>query len=177
MRPLCDEEETTITVTNPQSAPAMLGAGSFESFYRVHRDGIYRPLAMSLRNASLAAEATDEAFARAFERWEAVRTYDNPAGWVYRVALNWARSRLRKRKFEVVGEWTDRAVPFDGFDPDLDRALAALTLEERTMVVLKHSAGWTYEEIAESMDLRVGTVKSRLHRAVVQLRAALEVQP
>lgn len=172
-----NEEEKTYAVSSPNQSLHELQAGSFEVFYRLHHDAVYRPLAMSLRDASLAAEATDEAFARAYERWETVREYENPPGWVYRVALNWSRSKLRRRRFETVGEYADgESHAGNGFDPDLDLALSRLPLDERAMVILKHYAGWTYDEIAEALGIRPGTVKSRLHRIMTDLRAALEVR-
>ena len=161
--------------TPRRATPEPLRLSSFDAFYRAHHDPLYRSLALSLRRPALAAEATDEAFTRAFERWTQVQAYENAAGWVYRVALNWARSRLRRRRFEIVADPPERG-ELDGFDPDLERALALLPLEQRTMVVLKHHAGWSYDEIAEALELPAGTVKSRLHRAVVELRAALEVR-
>lgn len=155
--------------------PHPLRLESFDAFYRAHHDPVYRSLALTIRSATLAAEATDEAFTRAFERWSQVQAYENAPGWVYRVALNWARSRMRRRRFELVADPPETGA-VDGFDPDLDRALARLPLEQRSMVVLKHHAGWNYTEIAEVLQMPVGTVKSRLHRAIVELRAALEVR-
>ncbi|MBK5268126.1 MAG: sigma-70 family RNA polymerase sigma factor [Acidimicrobiia bacterium] len=163
-------------MTEPNRAVRGLRPGSFEDFFQLQHDAVCRPLSVSLRDAGLAREATDEAFVRAFERWETVKDYDNPTGWVYRVALNWGRSRLRRRKFEVVGAVPERGAYRSGFDPDLDQALAKLPLDDRAMVVLKHLAGWTYEEIAEALGMKAGTVKSRLHRILSDLRTVLEVR-
>ena len=68
----------------------------FHDFYRATRDRVGRALALTLRDGDLAAECVDEAMARAYQRWSSVQTMDNPAGWVYRVGLNVARSRLRR---------------------------------------------------------------------------------
>jgi hypothetical protein len=81
----------------------------FEEFYAADRERIYRALAVTLRNPDLAAEATDEAMTRAYQRWGLVRAYDNPTGWVYRVALNWARSRLRRHSREHAGDGRESA--------------------------------------------------------------------
>jgi RNA polymerase sigma-70 factor (ECF subfamily) len=168
--------ETLKIVTERNRQLTGLLPGSFESFYQLHHDAVYRPLSVSLRDSSLAKEATDEAFVRAYERWETVKDYDNPTGWVYQVALNWARSRLRRRKFEVVADVQEEGSYRTGFDPDLDQALAKLPLDDRAMVALKHLAGWTYEEIAEALGMKSGTVKSRLHRILSDLRTVLEVR-
>ena len=70
--------------------------GSFEAFYRSTRPRIFRAIALALGDSDLALDATEEAMTRAAEQWREVGGFDNPAGWVYRVALNWARSRLRR---------------------------------------------------------------------------------
>jgi RNA polymerase sigma-70 factor (ECF subfamily) len=102
-----------------------------------------------------------------------VRGYDNPTGWVYRVALNFARTRLRRGAREVpfpleFGEWEMR-VP----NPELVPALLRLPLAFREVVVLKYLNDWSEREIAEALGLPAGTVKSRLHRALARLREDL----
>ena len=73
----------------------------FGVFYAESWDRVYRPLAVTLGDHELAREAVDEAMVRAFQHWSKVATYENPVGWVYRVALNYARNRLRRRWREV----------------------------------------------------------------------------
>lgn len=93
MRAWVETDDSTVDVTvRPER---------FEDFYRVSSVEVYRTLTVVLRDADLAQEAMDEAKTRAFARWSKVRGYGNPAGWVYRVALNGARSRLRRRNREV----------------------------------------------------------------------------
>src|SRR5438128_2155222 len=70
---------------------------TFEDFYATARPSIARALALALGDVDLATEATDEALARAYERWPLVSRLDRPEGWVYRVAMNWALSVLRRR--------------------------------------------------------------------------------
>ena len=70
----------------------------FSRFYGESRPKVLRALAVSIGDADLAAEATDEAMARAFQRWAKVSGLDNPGGWVYRVGLNWALTVLRTRR-------------------------------------------------------------------------------
>jgi len=82
------------------------GAGAvvaldFEAFYRAHADTVRRALAVTLGDAHVAAEATDEAMTRALARWRRVSGHDSPAGWVYRVGLNWAISRWRRLRREM----------------------------------------------------------------------------
>src|SRR4051794_25858396 len=66
------------------------GPRSFEEVYRGERGALVRALALALGDPDLATEAVDEAFARAYERWTQVGALERPAGWIYRVALNWA---------------------------------------------------------------------------------------
>ncbi|MEQ1702706.1 MAG: hypothetical protein ABMA25_21560, partial [Ilumatobacteraceae bacterium] len=75
-------------------------APTFEAFWTAHRDRIGRALAMTIGDAALAADAVDEAMARAYQRWPQVAAMANPTAWVYRVGLNWSRSlgkRLRRQ--------------------------------------------------------------------------------
>jgi DNA-directed RNA polymerase specialized sigma24 family protein len=75
----------------------------FEAFYRGGYADIARALTATLGDFDLAQEAADEAMVRAYVRWDKIRSYDNPGGWVYRVGLNWARSTRRR---------LTRALPF-----------------------------------------------------------------
>ncbi len=146
---------------------------SFEDFYAVHWSQIYRTLSVVLRNPDLAREATDEAMVRAYQRWGTVRRYRNPAGWVYRVGLNWARSRLRKIGREQQGVPEVSHQPADPPDPAIERALAQLPLMQREAVVLRYLFDLSVPQIAAMVDVPEGTIKSRLHRALARLRKEL----
>lgn len=148
---------------------------SFEAFYRGHRQHIFRALALTLGDRDLAEDAVDEAMTRTYQHWRTVQGFDNQAGWAYRVALNWARSRLRKRKREVLSDAMPEGVAEIRFaDPDLDRAVKALPVESRAVVVLRHYLDWSTDDVAAALQIRPGTVKSRLHRAMQELRQQLE---
>ena len=148
---------------------------SFEAFYRQNRQNLFRALALTLGDRDLAADAADEAMARAYQHWRSVQVYDNQAGWAYRVGLNWARSRLRKRKREILSDKMPEATTEISFtDPDLDRAVKALPVDSRAVVVLRHYMDWSTDEVARALQIRPGTVKSRLHRAMAELRTNLE---
>lgn len=158
-----------------QETPTALRQRRFPEFYRVHHQPVFRALTATIGDRELAQEATDEAMTRAYQRWSAVSGYDNAPGWVYRVGLNWARSRLRKQSREFLLDAppdapVDQPLP----DPDVERALRELPLEARTLVVLRHLMDWSYEDIAETLEIPVGTAKSRLHRVMADLRQKLE---
>ncbi len=146
----------------------------FDVFYRSCWDDVYRPLAVTLRDPDLASEAVEEAMTRAYRSWRKVRAYDNQAGWVYRVALNWATSYLRKARREVHG-----TAPIDGVvasvqtDVDLYVALGHLDIKHRAPVVLRYLLDWSEADIASALNIPNGTVKSRLHRAMAKLRREL----
>lgn len=145
---------------------------TFEAFFVAERDGLVRAVTLAIGDARLAAEAVDEAMARAWQRWAEVSGYDRPVGWVYRVAVNWARSAWRKLGRLLP---TDRPPDTGHVDPDppdprLWEALGRLPAAQRDAVVLHHVLQWTNPEIAEAMQVPVGTVKARVHRGVAALR-------
>lgn len=158
-----------------QATPVTVSAdASFEAFYRAEAAGLHRALSVALGDAQLAREATDEGLVRAYQHWRKIGRYDNPAGWVYRVSLNWARSRLRKTKREVITDDITVEVHAPGQDTELLAAVAHLPLEFRSVVVLRYLMQWSTAEVAEALGVPPGTVKSRLSRALDQLRTALE---
>lgn len=147
----------------------------FPDFYRVNHQPIFRALASTLRDPELAREATDEAMTRAYQRWGAVSEYSNAPGWVYRVGLNWARSRLRKQRREMLDDAPPEVEVHQPLpDPDVDAALRELPVDARALVVLRHLMDWSYEEIGHALGIPVGTAKSRLHRIMSDLRIRLE---
>lgn len=115
--------------------------------------------------------------ARALERWEQVRSYECPAGWVYRVGLNWATSWLRKlarrptRSAQDLDESTVDRLP----DVDLREQLLALRPEHRSALVLRFYLQFTPTEIANTLEIPVNTAKSHVHRGIRQLRAQSKV--
>jgi RNA polymerase sigma-70 factor (ECF subfamily) len=148
----------------------------FDAFYRRERATLYRALALTLRDADLAAEAVDEGMVRAYQNWWRIHGYDNPAGWVYRVALNWAISRTRVRSRSVaMDRLPEQSVEFaEPADAALARAIAALPSKTRAVVVLRFHMDWSVEQVAAALRVPPGTVKSRLHRGLAALRSELE---
>lgn len=166
----------TVPVVVPHSGvePASTSA-SFEQFYRTNRTAVGRALAITLRDPELAADAVDEAMARAYERWTHVETLDNPVGWVYRVGLNWSRSFLR-RATRPTPSWliaNESTVDPSGIDPAVDRALGELTVDQRAVVVCRLLIGYSEAQTAAALGIRPGTVKSRLNRATTRLHGLL----
>jgi DNA-directed RNA polymerase specialized sigma24 family protein len=96
------------------------GSRGFEDFYQAERATLLRAVAFALGDVDLGAEVTDEAMARAYERWGDVGEMANPSGWVYRVAVNLAYNRTRRRALE-----RRRPVPPDRDRPDVEGVAVA----------------------------------------------------
>lgn len=160
-------------------APAGLAAvadphDEFGDFYRRSWDGVARALSLALGDTDLAVEATDEAMARAYARWDKIRGYDNPAGWVYRVGLNWSRSYHRRLARRLPFRQPDTVEPPSVADPAIRQALAALPFGQRSVVVCRLLLDWSVAETATALDLRPATVRTRLHRALRTLESSLD---
>ncbi len=146
----------------------------FGAFYRETWDRVYRPLAVIVRDHELAAESVDEAMVRTFQKWSIVRTYDNPVGWVYRVASNYAKNRLRRRWREVPWRDVESSCEMGTPHPELITAISRLPLGQRQVVVLRFVFDWSLREVGDALGIPEGTVKSRLHRALETLKEVIE---
>jgi RNA polymerase sigma factor (sigma-70 family) len=148
---------------------------TFEDFYRAERAKVLRSIVFTIDDRDLAAEVTDEAFARAFGRWSEVGRMASPSGWVYRVALNLARNRFRRLRLERRRpQASPESIVATVDDPALAAALAKLPVDQRSVVVLRFHLDWSVDEVAAALDIAPGTVKSRLHRALHRLAIDLE---
>ncbi len=128
---------------------------------------------------SLADDVASDGFERAFA---ALGRFDDgrPFGpWLHRIVANRALDLLRAERRltgDEPAETADDAPAHEAGDRGLLAAVAGLSLERRAVVVLRYGVGMTPTEIATALRLPVGTVNSRLARALAQLRAALEVE-
>ncbi|HWS35116.1 MAG TPA: sigma-70 family RNA polymerase sigma factor [Actinoplanes sp.] len=147
----------------------------FEAFYRANADRVYRALAVTLRSDDLAAEAVAEAMARACARWSTVSRLDSPAGWVFRVGLNWATSwwrKVRRERPPAAEADHPRARPPDG-STAARSALANLPEAQRAVITCRVLLDLTTAETAAALRISEGTVKSRLSRGLAALRTEL----
>jgi RNA polymerase sigma-70 factor (ECF subfamily) len=165
---------TKPSITMPEADHQL--PGSFDSFYDTTRPRVFRAVAIALGDSDLALDATDEAMARAAERWQEVGVYANPAGWVYRVALNWARSRLRRLSRErghlEYEPGYEQAIP----DPHLVERVLALPTSYRAVIVARFFLDLSVDETSEVLQIPTGTVKTRTHRALRRLRRGMETE-
>lgn len=148
----------------------------FDRFYQECWEPTYRTLAVTIRNADLAREAVDEAMVRALANWRQVRSGPNPSGWVYRVAFNWSVDQIRRKGREIQRQTSGAFVHWDPDmpRPDLIEKINNLTLDQRAVLVLRVVNDWSEQDVSEALGIAVGTVKSRLFRALEALRTEVE---
>lgn len=158
--------------------------GDREAFAQLAAGEVDRLLATArllLRDSSLAEDAVQEAFVRCWRRLPTLREVERFEGWLFRILVNAAADeQKRRRRFErsirilEIEPTLPDGVSAIGDRDQLDRAFRRLSLDHRTVVVLHHYLGLPLSEIAETLDIPVGTVKSRYHYAMSGLRAAIE---
>jgi RNA polymerase sigma factor (sigma-70 family) len=122
-----------------------------------------------------AEDCVAEAFARAIPRWAQISRYEDPEGWVRRVAINVAKSRWRAaRRRALAGRHSAAEVaPLSEDHVALLAALRRLPVQQREAIVLHHLAGLAVEEVAIHQQAPVGTIKARLSRGRATLARLL----
>lgn len=130
-----------------------------------------------------AEDAAQEALIRIFSKLRQVRDPGQFRSWSSRVTANLCRDRLRRRTpasepLELLQEWPGRADDLSGFElrAQLARALRTLSPLLRMPVLLRDVEQMSCDEVAEALEIPVGTVKSRLHEARKKLKAWLTRQ-
>ncbi|MBC6450353.1 MULTISPECIES: RNA polymerase sigma factor SigE [Actinokineospora] len=159
---------------------------SWDEVVREHGDRVYRLAYRLSGNAHDAEDLTQETFIRVFRSLASYKpgTFE---GWLHRITTNLFLDMARRRsrlRMEGLPEDTDRLVGDDPspeqvysdthLDPDLQAALDELPPEFRAAVVLCDVEGLSYEEIGATLGVKLGTVRSRIHRGRQALRASLE---
>ena len=153
------------------------GEAEFEYFYAT----MYRPLLRALMpvvlDVTVAEEVGQEAFLRAYRNWPRLSTYEDPQGWLYRVAMRVAVSRWRRlRSAAAAMSRYGPPRPTDGPDEvsvAVFAALAQLPLAQRQVLVMHHMLGYPVAEVAAELRVPVGTVKARLSRGRTALAPLL----
>jgi RNA polymerase sigma-70 factor (ECF subfamily) len=158
-----------------------------------HQRTVMQLAANLLGDREEALDLSQEVFLRVFRTIHRFRGHSSLRTWIYRIVVNQARNRHRfwRRRHRADQVSLDQHIAthgdvFSGFEPTPDRVLAqkelarrlrealdGLPFDQRTAIVLREVDGLSYDEIAYSLDLAVGTVKSRLTRARQALRAEL----
>jgi RNA polymerase sigma-70 factor (ECF subfamily) len=153
-------------------------ATTFEAFFRAEYPNLLRAMYLVCGGRHEAEEITQDAFVRAYERWDLVLRADNRAGYLYRIALNLYRSKLR-RAAVAARKVVKPSPPRDEFEATDDRdaigrALKQLTRAQREAVVLVEWMGMTDDEAGAMLGISPITVRVRIHRARTTLRPILE---
>ncbi len=151
----------------------------FDGWYVQAYPRVRAAVTLALGDADLAEDATAEAFAKALVHWSKVKAATSSHAWVYTVAMNQARSTLRRRGVER--RWLRRqaaqpavhqAPPVEPDDP-LWRAVGQLPPRARTAVALRYVADLSEAEVADVMGIAKGTVAATLHQARKRLAELL----
>jgi RNA polymerase sigma-70 factor (ECF subfamily) len=150
----------------------------FDELFGAHYDRLVRSLTVMCGDREQAADAVQEAFVKAHVRWRRISRYDDPIGWVRRVAINKLRDEHRRagRKRRALARLAAHA-PTSEQPVELDefgRLLAALPRQQRVATALYYVDGMSVAEIAAALELAEGSVKSHLHDARKRLRVVLD---
>ena len=178
-----EEPETHQAVPQPEAAGRALHLvppDTFETFFEQQYTNLLKAMYLVTGNRHEAEEITQDAFVRALERWDRVRRADNRAGYLYRIAVNLYRSKLRRlaRGARKTPKPTPDADPFEAAD-DRDavgRAMTSLSDGQREALVMVEWLGMTDEEAAAVLGISQVTVRVRRHRARATLRPLLETR-
>ena len=160
---------------------------TWEEVVRDHSARVYRLAYRLTGNQHDAEDLTQEVFVRVFRSLSSYSpgTFE---GWLHRITTNLFLDSVRRKariRFDALGDDTVERLPGRGpgpdqvfddthLDGDVQAALDALPPDFRAAVVLCDIEGLSYEEIADTLGIKLGTVRSRIHRGRSQLRAALE---
>jgi len=171
---------------------------AFESLVGKHEDKVYGLALRMTRSEADAAEITQDTFLSAYQHLSEFRGEAAFGSWVHRIAANNALMRLRRQKVvdivsdELAGpEFTERGSLADGPESDWSKRADDKVLEDelgraiqaatdalpggyREVFLLKDVEGLSYEEISEMVGISIPAVKSRLHRARLALREAID---
>jgi len=150
------------------------------AFYADQFDRVRATLVLFTGDRQLGEELAQEAFVQTCQHWERVRTMEAPGAWVHRVGINLAISQGRRRTLERRPRRRLRAesasvaaIDATGeLDPTVRAALMGLSVDDRSVVVLRFCADLSVAQVAQALDLPEGTVKTRTRHALAALRGS-----
>lgn len=170
-------------------AEALAGdACAFENLVRKYQDRLYNTMVHVTNNSHEAEEVVQEAMLQAYAKLDTFRGSSQFYTWLYRIAFNKSISRQRKKRPRVSLDQIQENVGIDPEDEQelphahaerseratqIHHALAQLGEEFRSVLVLREMEECDYETISGMLEIPVGTVRSRLHRARSMLREHL----
>jgi RNA polymerase sigma-70 factor (ECF subfamily) len=155
---------------------------AFGELVRCHREGVVNVVYRLCGDANLAEDAAQEAFIRAWQHLPGYRPRSPFRNWVYRIATNVALDSLRRERETVDIDALSLATSGEGPEATLEgkergervrQAVLALPSASRAVLILREYEGLSYQEIADTLDIPMGTVMSRLNYARNRLRESL----
>ena len=167
---------------------------SFEAEALPHMEALYRTALRMTKNENDAEDLVQEAYVKAYRFWDSFEPGSNCRAWLFKIMtnifINEYRSKARSPMSVNVDDLDDNflygQLAVDQttrnpeqelfsriFDDDIKKAIESLPDDFRMVVVLAFLEGFSYQEIADIMDLQLGTVKSRLHRGRKLLQKVL----
>jgi RNA polymerase sigma-70 factor (ECF subfamily) len=162
--------------------------GDHDAFAELARAAVVRldqAARLILRDPELARDAVQEGLIRAWRDLPKLRDLDRFDAWVHRLTVNSCIDQMRRRRRRVIEvELTPSHAPATSdttraqADRDeVDQVLRRLDEHGRAIVVLHYFLGMPLTEVAATLGIPVGTVKSRLHRALTEMRVAIDAEP
>jgi RNA polymerase sigma-70 factor (ECF subfamily) len=174
--------QPSMTIEIEGVAPEPAKAAAFRRLADLHLSDAYRLARLILRDSTEAEDAVHDAFVTAWMKWSTLRDPDLFTPWFDRIVVNTCRNRLRSRwRRQGHAEVTEVSRVFD--DPHavtLDRDLVGsafghLDPDDRVVLALRYYRDLQVDEISRLLDVRPGTVKSRIHRALGRLRSVMAI--
>jgi RNA polymerase sigma-70 factor (ECF subfamily) len=152
---------------------------TIDSLFRAHYGRLVRALTLACGDREVASDAVQEAFVKAHLHWRRIERYDDPVGWIRRVAINRLHDDHRKQSRKgnairrLAGEPQVDPVEQHGFDSDLPMILAQLPKQQRFAMALFYVDELSIAEVADALNVSEGAVKSYLHQGRARLRSVL----
>jgi RNA polymerase sigma-70 factor (ECF subfamily) len=156
---------------------SMARRDDFDQFFLDNHAALVRTLTVITGDGELADDVVQEAFQRAYVRWNRIHRYDAPASWVRRVAINRARDLIRSDQRRRANE--EKVAPAEATaDEEAPHHVLQMLMElperQRTAMALYYLEGLSVEQAAEEMSVSAGAVKYHLHEGRNALRPMLE---
>jgi RNA polymerase sigma factor (sigma-70 family) len=155
-------------------SPVLGLSASFEDFYEVEHGALFGALCLIAGNRHDAEELMQEAFLKVWQRWDVVQGLGNPAGYLYRTAMNEFRMRYRRAKLSLrkFARPTQRTGEFEVFEAreSLDRGMSALSPRQRAALVLTELLEFSSDEAGRCMGVAPATVRKLASQARERLR-------
>jgi RNA polymerase sigma-70 factor (ECF subfamily) len=158
---------------------------AFSELVRIHTRGVFNVVYRMCGDALVAEDAAQETFIRAWQNLSSYRPQTSIRNWLYRIAFNAAMDMIRKEKRIIPTDIDDLQLTDERPGPEsqvsqhertamVQKAVLSLPDASRAVLVLKEYEGMSYHEIADALDIPIGTVMSRLNYARKLLKEKLE---